>query len=103
MKVALSFITGIIVCSLLLFGAKTVIPTRAETEIAVDDGDLLSENISQNFVDLLPDIEKIYRESLTMPFTRAETKIYDEDIAEFYRELLDNSILSGAENGAGGE
>ena len=91
MKVAISFICGAIVCSLLLIGAKTVIPTRAET----DDGNDLSENVTQSFVDLLPDIEKIYRESLIMPFKKAESKIYDEDIAEFYRELLDNTGLRG--------
>ena len=96
---AFSFIAGIIVCSLLLFGVKTVIPTWAET----DNVTVLSENLSQSLVDLLPDIEKIYRESLTMPFKKAESKIYDEDIAEFYRELLDNTVLSGAEDGTSGE
>jgi hypothetical protein len=88
-KVAISFICGVVVCSLVLFGAKTVIPTRAET------GDLssTSENLTQSFIDLLPDIEKIYRDSLILPFEKAESKIYDEDIAEFYRELLDSTGL----------
>jgi len=88
-KVAISFVSGIIVCCLLLFGAKTVIPTRAET----DDLSGESENLTQSFLDLLPDIERIYRESLIMPFEKAESKIYDEDIAEFYGELLDNTGL----------
>lgn len=89
MKMAISFICGAIVCSLLLFGAKTVIPTRAETDNLTGE----SENITQSFLDLLPDIEKIYRESLIAPFEKAESKIYDEDIAEFYRELLDRTGL----------
>jgi hypothetical protein len=88
-KVAISFVCGAIVCCLLMFGAKTVIPTRAETSIPVDE----SDNVTQSFLDLLPDIEKIYRESLIMPFEKAESKIYDEDIAEFYSELLDNTGL----------
>jgi len=88
-KIAISFIAGVIVCSLLLFGAKTVIPTLAETGSLSDT----SENVTQSFIDLLPDIEKIYRESLIMPFEKAESKIHDEDIAEFYRELLDNTGL----------
>ena len=92
MKVAISFICGAIVCSLLLIGAKTVIPTLAETD---DLGDT-SENVTQSFTDLLPDIEKIYRESLIMPFEKAESKIYDEDIAEFYSELLDSTGLRSA-------
>ena len=89
MKVAISFICGAIVCSLLLFGAKTIIPTRAETDNLADG----SENFTQSFIDLLPDIERIYRESLIAPFEKAESKIYDEDIAEFYRELLDTTGL----------
>ncbi|MCK4863712.1 MAG: hypothetical protein KAS25_05405 [Dehalococcoidales bacterium] len=89
MKVAISFVSGVIVCSLLLFGANAVIPTLAET----DDLGSESENLTQSFMDLLPDIEKIYRESLIMPFEKAESKIYDEDIAEFYGELLDKTGL----------
>lgn len=88
MKVAISFIMGVAVTALLLFGARTVIPTRAETDNLSD-----SDNLSQSLVDLLPDIEAIYRESLTLPFQKAESKIYDEDIAEFYGELLDNTGL----------
>jgi len=91
-KVAISFICGAIVCSLLLIGAKTVLPTQAET----DDLSDTSENVTQSFIDLLPDIEKIYRESLIAPFAKAESKIYDEDIAEFYSELLDSTGLRSA-------
>lgn len=89
MKMAISFIAGIAVCGLLLFGVKTVLPIRAET----DNLTTTSSNLSQSLIDLLPDIEQIYRESLTLPFRKAESKIYDEDIAEFYRELLDNTGL----------
>ena len=95
MKMAFSFISGLLVCGLLLFGANTVLPIRAET----DNLSALSENVTQSFVDLLPDIEKIYREALTMPFRKAQSKIYDEDIAQFYQELMDNSVL--AEEGDG--
>jgi len=92
---AFSFISGLMVCGLLLFGVNTVLPIRAET----DNLSELSENVTQSFADLLPDIEKIYRESLTMPFRKAQSKIYDEDIAQFYQELMDNSVL--AEEGDG--
>ena len=90
MKIAFSFISGILVCGLLLFGVNTVIPIRAETDNLSEQ----SENLTQSFIDLLPDIERIYQESLTMPFRKAESKISDEDIAQFYQELLDNSVLS---------
>ncbi len=95
MKMAFSFISGLMVCGLLLFGVNTVLPIRAET----DNLSSLSENVTQSFINLLPDIEKIYRESLTMPFRKAESKIYDEDIAEFYQELLDSSVLDESEGG----
>lgn len=49
-----------------------------------------SDNFSDNFslVELLPDIEKIYREALVLPHQEAAKHIYDEDIARFYDLLL---------------
>jgi len=95
-KMALSFASGLLVCGLLIFGVKSAIPIRAET----DNLGGLSDNLSQSMVELLPDIERIYRESLITPFQKAESKIYDEDIAQFYRELLDKSVLYEPESGA---
>jgi len=89
LKIALGFISGMLACGLLLFGVKTVVPIQAQTENLTES----SENLSQSLIDLLPDIERIYRASLTMPFEKAGEKIYDEDIAEFYQELLDKSVL----------
>jgi hypothetical protein len=88
-KVLISFISGIMICCAVLFSAKTVIPILASTD---NEGES-SENVSESLLDLIPDIEMIYRESLTKPFVKAESKIYDEDIAEFYRELLDDTGL----------
>lgn len=85
----ISFIAGIMVCCLILFGIKTVIPIRAAT----DNTSATSENLTQSFIDLLPDIEKIYHDSLTMPFRKAESKIYDKDIAQYYKELIDSAGL----------
>ena len=90
MKVLISFICGISFCGLLLFGVRTVLPIKAET----DGSSGSSGNVSESLINLIPDIEKIYREALIMPFKKAESKIYDEDIADFYRELLDRSVLS---------
>jgi len=93
---AISFISGVIVCSLILFGVKTVIPTQAETDSLSEE----SENTTLGLVNLIPDIEKIYRKALIMPFEKAESKIYDEDIAEFYRELLDKTGLRESASGS---
>ena len=85
-KIAISFFTGVAVCGLMLFAARPIIPTKAEDTASSDNGTF-------SLVDMLPDIEKIYTESLYAPFEKAESKIYDPDIAEFYRELLDNTGL----------
>jgi hypothetical protein len=89
MKVLISFMAGVMVCGVALFGINTVLPMRAES----DNLSSLSENLSNGLSDLLPDIEKIYRESLALPFRKAESKIYDEDIAEFYHDLVSDTIL----------
>ena len=96
---AISFIAGVIVCSLILFGIRTVQPIQAENTDNLSES---SDNLSQGLANLLPDFEKIYRKALTMPFEKAESKIYDPDIAQFYKELLDETGLrySEPENGA---
>jgi len=90
MKMLISFIAGIVVCSLIIFSMKTGTPTQAK-EVSTIDG---SNNSTLSLVKLIPDFEKIYRESLTMPFIKAESKIYDPDILEFYRELMDKTGLN---------
>lgn len=95
MKIIISFISGVIVCSLFLFGVKAVIPTRAET----NNSDELSANSSQGLSGLVPDIETIYRQCLITPFEKAEKKIYDPDIAEYYSELLDKTGLRSEKSG----
>ena len=99
MKTLLSFLSGLIVCGLLLFGVQSIMPIRAQTEGESDNLSAASENLSQSLIDLLPDIEKIYREALTSPFKEAGKKIYDEDLAQFYNNLLEESVLSEPEGG----
>ena len=87
MKMALSFVSGLVVCGLVLFGVKSTLPIQAQT----DSDNLTSDNIS--FVELLPEIERIYQDSLTTPFIKAEDKIYDDDIAQYYHELVESTVL----------
>jgi hypothetical protein len=89
----ISFIAGVVVCSLLYIGVSLVLPARAE----VSQLDGTSDNSTDGLARLLPDIEKIYRESLQMPFIKAEGKIYDKDIAEYYRALMDRTGLAPRE------
>lgn len=88
MRLVVAFISGVVVCGLLVLGAKSVLPTQAN-----DAGDNTTENVTMTLVNMIPNIEEIYEESLTLPFTKAADKIYDEDIAEFYSELLDRTGL----------
>jgi hypothetical protein len=75
--------TVILLCTLMaglvLVVLVSALPIRAQSAN-------LSDNLS--LVDLLPDIEKIYREALVRPHQEAAKHIYDEDIAEFYDLLL---------------
>ena len=77
-----------VVCGLLLFAGRLLLPTQA----ALADPDV-SANETSGLEALLPDIETIYRQSLTTPFEMAEKKIYDPDIAEYYRALMNKTGL----------
>jgi hypothetical protein len=90
LKVALSFICGAAICSLIVIGVKPVLPVMADTT----ESSAVSDNGTSFLAGLVPDIDKIYRESLTAPFIRAESKIYDEDIAAFYGGLMDKTGLT---------
>jgi hypothetical protein len=92
-KMVFSFVAGIAFCSLVIFTVRMVLPVKAET----GDPETASENVTNGLLNLLPDFEKIYHESLTMPFKMAESKIYDEDIAAYYRALMDKTGLVPSE------
>ncbi|MDD5126841.1 MAG: hypothetical protein PHR43_01895 [Dehalococcoidales bacterium] len=82
---AFGFLTGVLVCCLLLFSLQVVAPLFAQEE------DSESDNFS--LVKLLPNFEKIYKDALAMPFQEAEKKIYDDDVARFYHLLMGKTAL----------
>ncbi len=88
-KAAICFIAGVAVCAMVLIGVRTVIPVQA-----IADNSTTTDNASMSLANLLPDFEKIYKESLTMPFKKAESKITDPDIAEYYRDLMEATGLN---------
>ena len=90
MKIMLGFFSGVMVCGVILFGIQWAVPTMAQTEST-------SDNLSM--VELLPDIEKIYREALLTPLDEAGKNIEDEDIAEYYQLLLKRSGLERPADG----
>lgn len=83
----ISLICSGVICFMVIYGVKPVLPVFAETNTPVNE----SENVTPTLTGLLPDIQKIYRESLTMPFIQAESEIYDEDIADFYHNLMEKT------------
>ena len=94
-KMVIGFFVGMVVCGLLFFGAGTILSARA----GVDGSGEVSDNATGGLAGLLPDVEGIYQQALTLPFKKAASKIYDEDIAEFYRELIDSTGLGGTGEG----
>ena len=90
MKIRLTFILSALVVGSVLLLLLLPFPLRATT----------TDNASDNFslVDLLPDIEKIYREALITPHQEAKKAIYDEDIARFYNKLLERTGLVYSDN-----
>ena len=90
MKVAISFVCGAVICALVIIGVKPILPASADTA----DGINASDNGTNFFTKLVPDIEKIYRESLTSPFIRAGANITDEDIAGYYHDLMNKTGLT---------
>ena len=88
MKVAIGFIAGMIICAFMIMGIMSVLPISAGAAQADEtDG-------SNSLIELVPDVEKIYRESLIRPLVSAESQIYDEDILQFYHGLLEATGLT---------
>lgn len=90
MKVVISFICGAVVCAMIIIGVRTVLPASADT----GDGSAASENNTNFLAKLVPDIGKIYRESLTSPFIRAGANITYPDIAGYYHDLMNKTGLT---------
>ncbi len=88
-KLMFGFFFGVSICLLLLFGMQAALPIHAQTD------NVSSDNFS--LVELLPDIQKIYREALTTPLYKAQEEIYDDDIADFYQTLLERTALANPE------
>ena len=84
MKVIFWFLGGILFSGILMVGVSFGLPAFAQT----DD---LTTTDNMTLADLLPDIEKIYRDALLFPFMEVEDKIYDEEISQYYRTLLEKS------------
>ncbi len=99
MKTIISFICGAVICGIIIYGVKPVLPAFAETtqpntDSATTQLSTESENTTRNIVEQISSFEKMYREALTEPFIKAESKITDPDIAEFYHGLMEKTGLT---------
>jgi hypothetical protein len=90
MKTAISFICGAVICYLVVIGVRPVLPAMADESA---NGNV-SDNNTGFLAELLPDFNKIYHDALAEPFIKAESKIYDPDIADYYHGLMDKTKLT---------
>ncbi len=81
MKLVIGILIGMVFSGLIL-GMISGGVSRAE-----DDGGF-------DLTSLLPDIGRIYRTSLAAPFQQVEAEIEDEDIANFYHRLMQDTGLT---------
>jgi hypothetical protein len=95
MKMAISFICGAVICGLIIIGVKPVLPALAETtNSGATNSGTESENTTPSIVDQISGFDKIYRDALTEPFIKAESKISDPDIADYYHGLMEKTGLT---------
>ena len=86
MKMVIGVLIGLVAGIL-----ATVVIVNGTFTAEADDA-ITTEN-SEDLSALLPDIGKIYRQSLGSPFREVEDEIYDEDIANYYHKLMQDTGL----------
>jgi hypothetical protein len=90
LKTGISFICGAAICCMIVFAVRPVLPAMADES----SNGTVSDNNTGFLANLLPDFDKIYRDALAEPFIKAESKIYDPDIADYYHGLMDKTGLT---------
>ena len=105
MKIMLGFLMGVMVGGLLIAGVLSAVliggqlwnsdPAFRPATSSLEEGEEIQDEQSEggNIIGIIPDIRKIYHEALVSPFQKAEQEIHDEDIAQFYHELLESCGL----------
>lgn len=87
LKKLILFVPGLFLSALLIMGSAIGIRAVFAQEPEP------SNDTTQSLVELIPDINKIYREALTTPLNQVRSLIYDEEIADFYDTLLQRCDL----------
>jgi hypothetical protein len=77
-------IVGVLAAVFIFNGTLTA---RAQEDTGVE------KNLIEELTGLLPDVGKIYRQCLGSPFRAVEKEIYDEDIANYYHKLMQDTGL----------
>jgi hypothetical protein len=98
MRALLGLLCVCVISAMIIFGVKPGISVFADTteqttEPGTDPG-AESDNSTQGIVDTIANFDKIYTDALTEPFIKAESKIYDADIAEYYHGLMEKTGLT---------
>lgn len=92
MKMIISFIAGVTVCVIMLYGVRTMLPAASANTLDKTG----SDNATLSLSTLMPDFQKIYRQSLAEPFIKAGADITDPGIANFYNGLMQKTGLTHA-------
>jgi hypothetical protein len=102
MRALIAIISICFICALIIFGVKPGMNANADTaensvELNVSDeagSEAGSANNTQGILNSIANFEKIYNDALTEPFIKAESKISDPDIAEYYHGLMEKTGLT---------
>lgn len=102
MKTLISVLSVCFISALIVFGVKPALNANADTtgksvELNVSDdvgSDTNSANSTQSILGAITNFDKIYSDALTDPFIKAESKITDPDIAEYYHNLMEKTGLT---------
>lgn len=86
MQLVVAFLSTVIVCGLLIFGARTIILQYFDE----DAGNDTSGNVTINLTNSLTDSEKAYQEAVTLPLEEDDDDIIEGNIAESSQDLPDD-------------
>jgi hypothetical protein len=110
-NIVVTAVICVIIAVMVIFGINPGQPIFADTaeqttEVEADvagngtstDADIndiaSSVNNNKGILNTIANFDKIYNDALTEPFIKAEGKIYDPDIAEYYRGLMGKTGLT---------
>ncbi len=85
----IGLVFGVLATVLIVRGTSTARADDVTSQDVTTTGNVTGGDLST----LLPDVGKIYRQSLGSPYRQVEKEIYDPDIAAYYHQLMQETGL----------